>query len=126
MKVTADSQKKGDVSMKRKFKILGLSIAAAAILALVIAGTVGAANNDPGIGAQTRNQGEECLCGQCPCDECDPVTHSYNYDYSYSSPGPHGQQNGECGCGDCEPGNHAYSHDYTYRPPARQDFQNRK
>jgi len=66
----------------------------AAILALAIAGTVGAASNNPGTGAQTQNQGEECLCGQCPCGDCEPINHAYNYDYSYSSPGPHGFQNG--------------------------------
>ena len=93
--------------MKRKFKILGLSMVVAAILALAIAGTVGAANNDPVTGAQTQNQGAECRCGECPCGDCDPINnsyqhgysynhnYSYNYDYSYSSPGPHGSQNGK-------------------------------
>lgn len=41
--------------MKRKFKIIGLSIAVAAILALVIASTVGAAGDNPGTGTQTQN-----------------------------------------------------------------------
>jgi hypothetical protein len=90
--------------MKRKFKILGLSMVVAAILALAIAGTVGAAGNNPGTDAQTQNQGAECLCGECPCGECvcgdsDPINHEYNYDYSYtysySSPGPHGFQKGK-------------------------------
>jgi hypothetical protein len=85
--------------MKRISKILGLSIAVAAILALVIAGTVSAAGNDPGTGAQTQNQGAGCLCGECPCRDCvcadcDAIDHAYNHDYSYSSPGPHGFQNG--------------------------------
>jgi hypothetical protein len=85
--------------MKRKFKILGLSMAVAAILVLAIAGTVGAANSNPGTGAQTQNQGAECLCGECPrgncvCGDCDPINHAYNHDYSYSSPGPHGFQKG--------------------------------
>ena len=88
--------------MKRKFKILGLSMVVAGILALAIAGSV----------AQTENRGAECLCGECPCGECvcgdsDPINHeynhdysynhnySYNYDYSYSSPGPHGFQKGK-------------------------------
>jgi len=69
--------------MKRKFKILGLSMVVAAILALAIAGTVGA------------------------CGDCDPINHEYNHaynheynheynhDYSYSSLGPHGFQNGK-------------------------------
>lgn len=48
--------------MKRKFKILGLSVAVAAILALVIAGTVGAARDDLGTGTQTQNQRDEYLC----------------------------------------------------------------
>jgi hypothetical protein len=86
--------------MKRKFRILGLSVVVAAILALVIAGTVGAANNDPGTGTQTQNKGAECLCAQCPCGDCvcgdcEPINHDYNYDHSYSSPGPHGFQNGK-------------------------------
>ena len=81
--------------MKRKFKILGLSMVVAAILALAIAGTVGAASNNPGTGAQTQNQGEECLCGECPCGDCEPINHAYNHDYSYSSPGPHGFQKGK-------------------------------
>jgi len=71
----------------------------AAILALAIAGTVGAAGNNPGTGAQTQNQGEECLCGECPCGDCEPINHAYNHDYSYSysysSPGPHGFQKGK-------------------------------
>jgi hypothetical protein len=81
--------------MKRKFKILGLSMVVAAILALAIAGTVGAAGNNPGTGAQTQGQGEECRCGECPCGDCEPINHAYNHDYSYSSPGPHGFQNGK-------------------------------
>ena len=89
--------------MKRRLKILGLAVGVAAILALAIVGTVAAAGNDPGTGAQTQNQGDECLCGQCPCGDCinlsatcDPNDYSYdqdnNYDYNhdYSSPGPHG------------------------------------
>jgi hypothetical protein len=73
----------------------------AAILALAIAGTVGAASNNPGPGAQTQNQGAECLCGECPCGNCESINHSYNHDYSYnhnysySSPGPNGFQNGK-------------------------------
>ena len=98
--------------MKRKFKILGLSMTVAAILALAIAGTVSAAGNNPDTGAQTQNQGAECLCGECTCGncvcgDCDPINHSYqhdysynhnytyNYDYSYSSPGPHGFRKGK-------------------------------
>ena len=93
--------------MKRKFKILGLSMVVAAILALAIAGTVGAAGSNPGTGAQTQNQGEECRCGECPCGNCDSINnsynhdysynhnYSYNYDYSYSSPRPHGFQKGK-------------------------------
>jgi hypothetical protein len=81
--------------MKRTFKILGLSVLVAAIMALAIAGTVSAAGNNSGTGAQTKNQGAECLCGQCPCGDCDPINHAYNYNYSYSSPGPHGFQNGK-------------------------------
>jgi len=80
--------------MKRKFKILGLSMVVAAILALAIAGTVGATSDNFGTGAQTQNQGAECRCGECPCGDCEPINHAYNYDYSYSSPGPHGFQNG--------------------------------
>jgi hypothetical protein len=90
--------------MKRKFKILGLSMVVAAILALAIAGTVSAAGSNPSTGAQTQSQGAECRCGECPCGECvcgdsDPINHEYNYDYSYtysySSPGPHGFQKGK-------------------------------
>jgi hypothetical protein len=81
--------------MKRKFKILGLSMVVAAILALAIAGTVGAAGSNPGTGTQAQNQGAECLCGQGPCGDCEPINHAYNHDYSYSSPGPHGFQNGK-------------------------------
>lgn len=81
--------------MKRKFKILGLSMAVAAILALAIAGTVGAAGSNPGTGAQAQNQGAECLCGQGSCGDCESINHAYNHDYSYSSPGPHGFQNGK-------------------------------
>ena len=86
--------------MKRKFKILGLSVAVAAILAVVIVGTVGAAGGNSGTGTQTQNQGAEYLCGQgpcgdCACGDCDPNNHSYNHDYTYSSPGPHGFQNGK-------------------------------
>ena len=85
--------------MKKKFKILGLSIAVAAILALVIASTVGAAGDNPGTGPQTQNQRAECLCGQgpcgdCSCGDCAPINHAYNHDYSYSSAGPHGFRNG--------------------------------
>lgn len=81
--------------MKRKFKILGLSMVVAAILALAIAGTVGAAGSNPGTGAQAQNQGAECLCGQYPCGDCEPINHAYSHDYSYSSPGPHGFQHGK-------------------------------
>jgi hypothetical protein len=81
--------------MRKRFKILGLSMAVVAILALALAGTVGAANNNPGTGAQIQNQGAECLCGECPCGDCDPINHAYNHDYSYSSPGPHGFQKGK-------------------------------
>ena len=110
--------------MKRKCKILGLSIGIAAILALVIAGTVAAASDNQGTDAGTQNRGDKCLCGQCPCGDCvcgdcEPINHAYNHAYAYSSMGPHGQQNGECSCGecvcgDCEPINHAYNHDYSY------------
>ena len=86
--------------MKRKFKIIGLSIAVAAILALVIASTVGAAGDNPGIVTQRQNQGAECICGQgpcgdCVCSDCEPNEHAYNHDYLYSSPGPHGFQKGK-------------------------------
>jgi hypothetical protein len=81
--------------MRRKLKILGLSMAVVAILALVLAGTVGAAGSNPGTGAQAQNQGTECLCGQCPCGECDSINHAYKHDYSYSSPGPHGSHKGK-------------------------------
>jgi hypothetical protein len=81
--------------MKRRFKILELSIAVTAILTLVIASTVGAAGNDPGTGTQTENQGVECLCGQGSCSDCEPNNHSYSHDYSYSSPGPHGFRKGK-------------------------------
>jgi hypothetical protein len=81
--------------MKRKFKILGLSVAVAAILALVIASTVGAVGDNPGTGTQRQNQGAECLCGQGPCGDCEPNDHAYSHDYSYSSPGPHGFQKGK-------------------------------
>jgi hypothetical protein len=72
----------------------------AAIMALAIAGTVSAASNNPATGAQTQNQGAECLCGECPrgecvCGDCDPINNAYNYNYSYSSPGPHGFQKGK-------------------------------
>jgi hypothetical protein len=87
--------------MKRRLKMLGLSVAVAAVLTLSIVGTVGAAGN-PGNGAQTQNQGAECLCGQCPCGDCislacDPIDNDYdwgyNYDHDYLVPGPHGTQN---------------------------------
>ena len=86
--------------MRRTSKILGLSVLVAVIMALAIAGTVSAATNNPGTGTQTQNQGAECLCGGCPCGECvcgdcDPINHAYDHDYSYSSPGPHGFQNGK-------------------------------
>jgi hypothetical protein len=85
--------------MKRILKILGLSVVVAAIMALVIVGTVSAAGNDPGTGAQTQNQGTECLCGECPCgdcvcSDCDPINPAYDHDYSYSWLGPRGFQNG--------------------------------
>ena len=75
-------------------------MAVAAILAIVIGGTVGAAGSDPGTGTQTQNQGAECLCGECGCGDCvcgdcEPINHAYNHDYSYSSPGPHGFQKGK-------------------------------
>lgn len=85
--------------MKRRFRILGLSMAVAAILALVLVGTIAAAGSNPATGAQIQNQGAECICGQCPCGECvcsdcDSISHAYKHDYSYSysSPGPHGSQ----------------------------------
>ena len=81
--------------MKRKLKVLGLSMVVAAILALVIAGTVGAAGSNSGTGTQTQNQGAECLCGQGSCGDYEPINHAYNHDYSYSSPGPHGFQKGK-------------------------------
>jgi hypothetical protein len=88
--------------MKRKFKILGLSMVVAAILALAIAGTVGAAGSNPDTGAQTQSQGaecrwDECPCGNCVCGDADSINHEYNHDYSYSysSPGPHGFQKGK-------------------------------
>jgi len=87
--------------MKRKLRILGLSMAVAAVLALAIVGTVGAAGNDTATGTQThtntqtQNRGADCLCGQGPCGDCEPINHAYNHDYSYSSPGPHGFQNGK-------------------------------
>ena len=86
--------------MKRKFKILGLSIAVAAILALIIASTVGAAGDNRDTGTQRQNQRAECLCGQgpcgdCICGDCENINHAYNHDYSYSSPGPHGFQKGK-------------------------------
>ncbi len=84
--------------MKRLFTILGASMVVVVVLAVAIAGTVSAAGNNPGIGTQTQNQGQKCLCGQCPCgdgvcDDCTPINNSYNY--YYSDPGPHGQQNGK-------------------------------
>jgi hypothetical protein len=85
--------------MKRRLKMLALSVAVAAVLTLAIVGTVGAAGN-PGNGAQTQNQGAECLCGQCPCSDCvglvcDPIDYDWghDYDHDYSNPGPHGFQN---------------------------------
>ena len=56
--------------MRKRFKILGLSMVVVAILALGLAGSVGAAGNNPGTGAQTQNQGAECLCGECPYCDC--------------------------------------------------------
>ena len=63
----------------------------AAILALAVVGTVSAAGNNAGAGAQTQNRGAECLCGECPCGncvcgDCEPAAWSHNY----SSSGPHG------------------------------------
>ena len=86
--------------MRRKFKLLGLSIAVAAILALVIASTVSATGDNPGTGTQRQNQGAECLCGQGPCGDCicgncENINNAYNHDYSYSSLGPHGFQKGK-------------------------------
>ena len=86
--------------MKKKFKILGLSIAVTAMLALVIAGTVGAAGDNLDTGTQRQNQGAECICGQgpcgdCICGDCEPINHAHNHDCSYSSPGPHGFQKGK-------------------------------
>jgi hypothetical protein len=86
--------------MRRKLRILGLTVGVAAILALAVVGTVAASNN-PGRGLQTQNQGDECLCGQCPRGDsvnvaCEPNDYVYghnydhNYDHDYSSPGPHG------------------------------------
>jgi hypothetical protein len=91
---------KGEVSVKRRLRILGLSAVVAAILALAIVGTVSAAGNNPGTGAQTQNHGAECLCEECPCGNCvcgdgDPIEHAWSHNYSYSSPGPHGQQTGK-------------------------------
>jgi len=81
--------------MRRTFRILGLSMVVAAVLALAIGGAVSAAGNDPGTGTQAQNQGAECLCGEFVCGDCDPINHAYDHDYSYSSPGPHGFQNGQ-------------------------------
>ena len=86
--------------MKRKFIILGLSLAVAAILALIIASTVGAAGANRDTGTQRQNQGVEWLSGQgpfgdCVCGDCENINHAYNHDYSYSSPGPHGFQKGK-------------------------------
>jgi hypothetical protein len=86
--------------MRRTFRMVGLSALVVAIMALAIAGTVSAADNNPATGTQTQNQGAECLCGKCRCGECvcgdcDPINNAYNHDYSYLSPGPHGFQNGE-------------------------------
>jgi len=81
--------------MKRKLRILGLSMVVAAVLALAIVGTVGAAGGNTDTCTQTQNRGAEGLCGQGPCGDCEAVNHAYNHDYSYSSPGPHGFQNGK-------------------------------
>ena len=70
--------------MRKIFKTLGLAIIGAAIFAVAIAGTAFAAGPaDKG----TRNQGEECLCGNSTGD-CIPHDYSYNYDYNYLAPGP--------------------------------------
>ena len=76
--------------MKKMFRILGLTMAVVAILAVAIAGTVSAAGGDTGKGAQTQtqNQGEVCPCGDCVCGDCEPNSHNY------LAPGPHGVQQG--------------------------------
>ena len=77
--------------MNRIIQILGMALVLTALLVVSIAGTVFAADGNPDNG----NQGEECPCGECVCGDCVPNDYSYNWDYSYESPGPHGAQNGK-------------------------------
>jgi len=81
--------------VKSRIRILGLSAVVAVILVLAIVGTVSAAGNNPGTGAQTQNRGAECLCGECPCGncvcgDCEPIENAWSH--NYSSQGPHGPQ----------------------------------
>ncbi len=77
--------------MSRIIKISGITMVLTAILMVFIAGTVLAAGGNPDKG----NQGEVCPFGECVCGDCVPNDHSYNWDYSYASQGPHGAQNGK-------------------------------
>ncbi len=78
--------------MKKAFGVLGLAAVVAAILAIGLAGSVFAADGNLDQGNQTKNQGEVCPAGDCVSGDCEP--NDYSYDYSYSSPGPHGAQKG--------------------------------
>ena len=77
--------------MSRIIKIAGITMVLAAILMVFIAGTVLAADGNPDKG----NQGEECPFSKYVCGDCVPNNYSYNWDYSYESPGPHGAQKGK-------------------------------
>jgi len=77
--------------VSRIIKILGITMVLTALLAVSMAGTVFAAGGNPDKG----NQGEECPCGECDCGDCVLNDHSYKWDHSYESPGPHGAQVGK-------------------------------
>lgn len=50
--------------MNKKAKVLTMSLILTAVLIVSVTGVVFAAD---GQGVCTQNQGEECLCGECPC-----------------------------------------------------------
>ena len=79
--------------MKKILKMLGLAMVLSALLVVCITGAVFAAGPiDNAAQTQTRNQGEECICGECPCEECPVGECNQNqigdgYKYRYANAG---------------------------------------
>lgn len=93
--------------MSRIIKILGIIMVITTVLVASVAGTALAAggNSDSG------NKGEECPYRDGDCGDCIPNDYSYNWEYDYQSPGPHGNPDH----GECVSANYSYKWNYKYQ-----------